>query len=144
MTDYILPTSRKKIKYFRQLGNFLDKHPIVKLTDMRAVSKVTIHQKFDRFKIKNYFDIQRKCMSEGMSVFLPSSQDEIDEVIDIIPSTLKKEKDENNRTEIIEDIYSGLYIRMSDMVSKAFSLKVNNPIKFTVENFCTSMTYLGL
>ena len=56
-----------------------------------------------------------------MSVFLPSSQDEIDEVIDIIPSTLKREKDENNRTQIIEDVYSGLYIRMSDMVS----LKVN-------------------
>ena len=64
-------------------------------------------------------------MSEGMSVFLPSSQDEIDEVIDIIPSTLKREKDENNRTQIIEDVYSGLYIRMSDMVS----LKVNDPNK---------------
>ena len=64
-------------------------------------------------------------MSEGMSVFLPSSQDEIDEVIDIIPSTLKREKDENNRTQIIEDVYSGLYIRMSDMVSP----KVNDPNK---------------
>ena len=64
-------------------------------------------------------------MSEGMSVFLPSSQDEIDEVIDIIPSTLKRQKDENNRTQIIEDVYSGLYIRMSDMVS----LKVNDPNK---------------
>lgn len=69
-----------------------------------------------------------------MSVFLPSSQDEIDEVIDIIPSTLKREKDENNRTQIIEDVYSGLYIRMSDMVS----LKVN---KLTVI-FSTSEIFL--
>jgi len=95
VTDYILPTTKKKIKYFRQLGNFLDKHKTVKLHEMRT----------------SYFDIQRKCTLEGMSVFLPSNQAEIDEVVAIIPSILKKEADDS----ITEDIYSGLYIRMSDM-----------------------------
>lgn len=94
-SDATLPTSKKKIKYYRQRGNFLDKDKITKLVDIRA----------------SYFDIQRKCMSEGMSVFLPSNQAEIDEVHDLIPSTLRREDD----GEIIEDIYSGLYIRMSDM-----------------------------
>ena len=56
---------------------------------------------------------QKKCTLEGMSVFLPSNQAEIDEVVAIIPSILKKEADDS----ITEDIYSGLYIRMSDMVS---------------------------
>ena len=71
---------------------------------------------------KNYFDIQRKCLTEGMSVFLPANQAEIDEVVDIIPDTLVK-KEIDGRTEIVEDIYSGLYIRMSDMVSKIYGLQ---------------------
>ena len=57
-----------------------------------------------------------------MSVFLPASQAEIDEVVDIIPDTLVK-KEIDGRTEIVEDIYSGLYIRMSDMVSKRDGLQ---------------------
>ena len=56
-------------------------------------------------------------MSEGMSIFLPSNQAEIDEVAAIIPSTLKRTVDTDGNEEITEDIYSGLYIRMSDMVS---------------------------
>lgn len=56
-------------------------------------------------------------MSEGMSVFLPSNQAEIDEVVGIIPSILKREFDDNGNEKLTEDIYSGLYIRMSDMVS---------------------------
>ena len=52
-----------------------------------------------------------------MSVFLPADQDEIEDVVNIIPARLEK-KDVDGRTEIVEDIYSGLYIRMSDMVSK--------------------------
>ena len=57
-----------------------------------------------------------------MSVFLPANQAEIDEVVDIIPDTLVK-KEIDGRTEIVEDIYSGLYIRMSDMVSKIYGLQ---------------------
>ena len=57
-----------------------------------------------------------------MSVFLPAHQAEIDDVVDIIPDTLEK-RDVDGRTEIVEDIYSGLYIRMSDMVSKRDGLQ---------------------
>lgn len=62
-------------------------------------------------------------MSEGMSVFLPSNQAEIDEVVGIIPSILKREFDDNGNEKLTEDIYSGLYIRMSDMVSKIYGLQ---------------------
>ena len=72
-------------------------------------------------RFKSYFDIQRKCTLEGMSVFLPSNQAEIDEVVAIIPSILKKEADDS----ITEDIYSGLYIRMSDMVSEVYVVTSN-------------------
>ena len=50
-----------------------------------------------------------------MQVFLPSNQAEIDDVIDLIPEIL--EKNENTNQSLNEDIYSGVYIRMSDMVS---------------------------
>ena len=43
VTDYILPTTKKRIKYYRQLGNFLDRHRTVKLYDIRAVSEINFN-----------------------------------------------------------------------------------------------------
>jgi len=85
----------KRVLAYRQLGNFLDEHATVKLHSIR----------------KSYFDIQAKCQSEGLQVFLPSNQDEVDDLHGLIPSVLREEDDGS----ITEDIYSGVYIRMSDM-----------------------------
>ena len=51
-----------------------------------------------------------------MQVFLPSNQAEINEVVDLIPNTLEKNEERIDQS-LNEDIYSGVYIRMSDMVS---------------------------
>ena len=80
-------------------------------------------------------------MSEGMSVFLPSNQAEIDEVVDIIPSILKREFGDDGNEKLTEDIYSGLYIRMSDMVSKVYGIQSKSGRSFCKLQIVTIIRY---
>jgi len=84
----------KKIKFWRQNGNYMQNG--VRFVDMA----------------QSYFDIQQHCEANGMQVFLPSNQAETDEMVALIPNTLSYD---NITLKTTEDIYSGLYIRMSDM-----------------------------